>query len=107
MKMITAFCCVVFVSALLCIGLQSQTRWTKYLSNPVLAPGALNGISLFGTTGGFDARCALSPSVLFDSGSYRMWYVGYENEFYGFYTIGYALSDDGVSWSTYTKNPIL
>jgi len=107
MKAISVFCCVVLLSVLFSIGSQSQTRWTKHPSNPVLSPGALNGVSLYGITGGFDAQYALSPSVLFDSGLYRMWYVGYENEFYGLYTIGYALSEDGVSWSTYTRNPVL
>jgi predicted GH43/DUF377 family glycosyl hydrolase len=85
----------------------AQTVWTKSAKNPVLTPGWFNGITSYGIDGAFDTRYAMSPSVLFKNGLYKMWYVGYESSWTGLYTIGYAISEDGVAWNTYTKNPVL
>ncbi len=41
--------------------------WTKYVSNPVLD---------LGTTGTWDVDGVLSPSILFDGITYKMWYTG-------------------------------
>lgn len=86
---------------------EAQTVWTKSPSNPVLSPGAFNGITVYGIDGAFDSRYALSPSVIFKNGLYKMWYVGFENIWTGRYTIGYAVSEDGVAWNAYIKNPVL
>ena len=85
----------------------AQLVWNKNPRNPVLAPAIFNGVSPYGIDGAFDTRYALSPSVIFTNGLYRMWYVGYEEYWTGQFTIGYAISEDGAVWHTYTKNPVL
>jgi len=46
----------------------------------------------------------VAPSVLFDGSMYHMWY-----EYIGTFNIGirYAVSMDGVDWTTYLANPVL
>ncbi|MBP7687344.1 MAG: hypothetical protein KA765_05535 [Thermoflexales bacterium] len=66
--------------------------WTKYGSNPVLAPTlAWEGSRVFG------------PTVISDTGLYKMWYAASD----GTTTrIGYATSPDGITW-TKQGNPVL
>jgi hypothetical protein len=85
----------------------AQINWTKSAKNPVVSPGALNGVGGYGIDGAFDSRFALSPSVIIKNGLYRMWYVGFENYWTGRYTIGYAVSENGEQWYSYQKNPVL
>jgi len=68
-------------------------------------PGKQSGGSVLdiGNTGSFDAACAYQPSVVKEaSGLYRMWYRGclkpgpYGGPSLG--VIGYAESNDGVTW---------
>ncbi|MBC8236139.1 hypothetical protein H8E77_41865, partial [bacterium] len=69
--------------------------WTNYEGNPVLdvgVPGAWDDYHVFG------------PSVLFDDGTYKMWYTGYDGSNY---RIGYATSTDGIVWTKYANNPVL
>jgi predicted GH43/DUF377 family glycosyl hydrolase len=54
--------------------------WTKYGGNPVVT-GSL----------------ALDPSVIVDGGTYKMWYTHVDGS--GNWTIYYADSPDGVTWS--------
>lgn len=80
------------------LPLQAQTLWHKLAKNPVISPAGAYGI--YGT---FDEANALSPSVLYDNGVYKMWYVGYRAR----WSIGYAISEDGIIWGSYTRNPVL
>jgi branched-chain amino acid transport system substrate-binding protein len=70
--------------------------WVKYISNPVLFPGA---------AGAWDDYGVSFPSVLTDGATYRMWYFGKSDP--SIDHIGYATSSDGVSWLKYSGNPIL
>jgi hypothetical protein len=71
----------------------SSERWVKYSGNPVLGP----------TPGGWDSEYTISPRVLYDGSSFRMWYVGGSEGIVG---IGYATSSNGVAWTKY-PNPVL
>jgi predicted GH43/DUF377 family glycosyl hydrolase len=51
---------------------------------------------MVGTAGKFDATYVLYPSVLYEAGTYKMWYAGYEGTGY---RIGYATSTDGITWT--------
>jgi len=64
-------------------------NWNKAQITPVLTGG----------TGAWDAYGVGSPSVLFDfvANKYKMWYTGLSNNPNP--TIGYAISDDGISWT--------
>ncbi len=67
----------------------SFSSWTKQNSgNAVLGLGANNK---------FDDNQVLYHSVIYDSGTYKMWYSGYDGTAY--YTIGYATSPDGITWT--------
>ncbi len=73
-------------------------RWQfkKYAGNPILTTGA---------AGSFDAKYILSPNVLYVKGMYHMWYEaasGTNN-----YSVGYATSPDGITWTKYAGNPVL
>lgn len=68
--------------------------WTKYGSNPVLAPDA-----------GWESNGVFNPAVIADSGLYKMWYAGVDSG--GVVGIGYATSPDGVAWTKYGSNPVL
>ncbi len=69
--------------------------WAKHPNNPVLNLGA---------DGEWDNQNVGDPTVLFDNGVYKMWYVGSngtDNQ------IGYATSDDGITWAKHPSNPVL
>jgi len=70
--------------------------WVKYPDNPVLGPGEPWTWNWYGIH---------APTVLFDGTEYKMWYGG--GEYGSNYRIGYATSDDGVSWVKYAGNPVL
>ena len=75
----------------------AQFNWTKYPGNPVFP----------GQPGTWYAYVSLS-SVLYnaDSSRYEMWFTaGAQIEFP--YTIGYAWSDNGISWTVYDSHPVL
>lgn len=63
----------------------SSGQWIKYLGNPVLLP----------TAGSWDGDYVSTPRVVYEGGTYRMWYQG---GFSGVSRIGYATSSDGVNW---------
>ncbi|MBW1702029.1 MAG: hypothetical protein JRJ11_13020 [Deltaproteobacteria bacterium] len=77
------------------------TTWSRPdPNNPVLPKGGAND---------WDGEMVLSPTVIKDGSTYKMWYVGW-NDSQGAEGIGYAWSDDGVSWTKYnnpdtTSNP--
>ena len=74
----------------------AQTEWTKYENNPVLD---------FGQFGSWDWVAAAYGSVLFDDGTYHMWYSGFDGLTY---RIGQATSPDGIDWlKDSLNNPVL
>ncbi|MBW1716686.1 MAG: hypothetical protein JRJ77_12825 [Deltaproteobacteria bacterium] len=85
------------------IGYATSTdgiTWTKDVGNPVLLKGAADD---------WDADYAGWPTVIIDAGTYKMWYVGW-NETGHDESIGYATSTDGITWTKYddpstTSNP--
>lgn len=71
-----------------------ETQWIKYSSNPILAP-----------SGSWDPAGVVTPRVLFDGTTFRMWYNGVNQQ--GKYVgIGYATSTDGKNWIANTQ-PVL
>ncbi len=81
------------------IGLASSTdgiSWTRYGTDPVLP----NGDPL-----DWDSTHNYPATVILADGKYRMWFsggAGASNR-----GIGYAESDDGISWTKSTNNPIV
>ena len=84
---------ILFISWIMICPLPAQTSWEKFTGNPVISRGIL---------GEFDWEQAKQPSVIFDSGIYKMWYVGRSSSHE---QIGYAESQDGVHWIK--KGPVL
>jgi alpha-tubulin suppressor-like RCC1 family protein/predicted GH43/DUF377 family glycosyl hydrolase len=78
-------------------------NWTKYASNPVIIPG---------TNSTWDDTYVGCPTVIKESGTYKMWYWGCDGSSWsgGLATskwkIGYATSTDGISWTKYST-PVL
>lgn len=70
--------------------------WTKYSSNPVLAPGG---------NGGWDDAHASCQFVMKEGLTFEMWYAGQDSS--GRNRIGFASSTDGISWTKYSSNPVL
>ncbi len=68
--------------------------WTRYASNPVLSVGS---------AGSADETSAFQPNVMYeptDTGhEWKMWYTGISAG--GVYTVCYAESSDGLSWTKY------
>ena len=73
------------------------TDWTKDENNPVFDVGA---------PGSWEDKHVLYPAVIKDGGTYKMWYTGW-NITTETVQIGYATSNDGISWTRYSGNPIL
>jgi hypothetical protein len=77
-------------------GASGQIPWTKYAGNPVLERGA---------PGEWDAGLVDHSEVIFDGVMYHMWYAGglvvHQSD------IGYATSEDGVTWNKSEHNPVL
>ncbi len=71
--------------------------WTRQGSEPVLRYGP----------GSWESHGVSAPSVWHDIGAnlWKMWYAG--RDFRGNYSIGYATSPDGVTWTKYLGNPVL
>ena len=44
--------------------------------------------------------------ILFEDGIYKMWYTGYSGGDNDPKSLGYATSEDGISWTRYAQNPI-
>jgi uncharacterized repeat protein (TIGR01451 family) len=79
------------------VEINSQVcKLTKYSANPILTSGA---------SGSWDSAQVWDPTVLKDGNTYKMWYVGIDNN--GTYGIGYATSSDGITWSKYLGNPVV
>jgi predicted GH43/DUF377 family glycosyl hydrolase len=70
-------------------------NWTKYSGNPVLEGAARNDL---------EANGVGTPFVMRDGNTLKMWYL-----MYGIIRgrIGYATSQDGITWTKYENNPVL
>ncbi|MBI2029095.1 hypothetical protein HYT02_01630 [Candidatus Gottesmanbacteria bacterium] len=69
--------------------------WEKYENNPVLYSSS---------SGEWDSEGILLPFAIYDEGKFKLWYSGFD----GFTTrIGYAWSDDGITWAYDENNPVL
>ncbi|MDE1853575.1 MAG: hypothetical protein KGI38_07500 [Thaumarchaeota archaeon] len=78
---------------------RDNVHWTEYPGNPIVKGGP----------GAYDAYWARFPSVIYENGTYKMWYTGHTlitskglNV-----TIDYATSADGIHWAKYASNPVL
>lgn len=74
-------------------------KWVPYASNPIIKGGSEP----------YDAYYARFPSVIYENGTYEMWYTGHNalNASALSVTINYATSKDGVHWTKYSGNPVL
>jgi uncharacterized repeat protein (TIGR01451 family) len=72
------------------------TTWTKYAGNPVVTPGS---------GADWDAQVVRESTVVFNDGTYHMWYAGTSS--FPNFSIGYATSPDGLTWTKYAGNPVL
>lgn len=72
-------------------------NWEKHLDNPVLK---------IGESGKWDDKYIREPVVLTDGSTWKMWYEGV-NELTGSHQIGFATSQDGISWWKFDGNPVL
>jgi len=54
---------------------------------------------------GFDDLDVLAPTVLVEDGIFKMWYTAVQQG--GDSSIAYATSEDGLTWTKYTGNPVL
>lgn len=70
-------------------------KWSKQ-SNPVLTPGQ----------GAWDSYEVGLGSVLWDGTRFLMWYTGRGSRF-DVGAFGFATSDDGITWTKYSSNPVL
>lgn len=89
------------------IGLATSTNgfeWTKHGSNPLLSVGS---------GGSWDDSQVNAPYVIYDPDEtdstrrWKMWYSGSASGAPGKYSIGYAYSSDGISWTKYASNPVV
>jgi len=69
--------------------------WTRHPDNPVLIAGT-----------GWESSQVDWPYVVRDAVGFRMWYAGSADNGATF-AIGYAWSDDGVTWTKHQGNPVL
>jgi predicted GH43/DUF377 family glycosyl hydrolase len=68
-------------------GIPASTDWIDYENNPVFtnagSPYGINGVG--------------NPHIIIENGVYKMWYKNLENNGVG--SIGYAESNNGISWT--------
>ena len=70
--------------------------WTKYPLNPVMT-----------RTRAWEARVICEPSVLYEGGTFNMWYMGCATSGGNDAALGYAASTDGLNWTKAANNPVL
>jgi hypothetical protein len=71
--------------------------WEVYSGNPVLTVGV---------PGSWDEQESDGPTVIKDGSTYKMWYHGCDAGNLKC-SVGYATSNDGITWSKYVANPVL
>lgn len=74
----------------------AQSSFNNFDNNPVISP----------LENSWESIMVAYPHVIFDdtTDTYKMWYAGSNGSEW---SIGYATSADGISWSKYVDNPIL
>jgi hypothetical protein len=80
------------------IGLATSTdgiSWSRHALNPVLRTGST-----------WDAGSVEQPWVIYDEGSYKMWFIGRTSRGDPPRSLGYALSPDGIHWREFAGNPV-
>jgi predicted GH43/DUF377 family glycosyl hydrolase len=77
------------------LNLYCQTEWTKY-PDPVMLPGSAEE---------WDKEFVGLGCVIYHNGSYHMWYTG--GSWVESSQIGYATSEDGITWTKNINNPVL
>lgn len=89
------------------IGLATSSdgvHWTEYENNPVYVPNDPGDWD--------DAAAGVNLSVVFDGERYHMWYDATAGQpaaqgAQPAWRIGYASSDDGITWTACSNNPVL
>jgi hypothetical protein len=80
-----------FMTCFMTVTAQPQFPFTANPANPVLEHGA---------PGAWDAGGMISPNIVFDNGTYYLFYTGFETSGQG--AIGYAISSDGYNFTKVT-----
>ncbi|HEV3004577.1 MAG TPA: hypothetical protein VGX78_08950 [Pirellulales bacterium] len=78
------------------IGLATSedgTTWERASDKPVLSPEQA-----------WEREAVMCPHVMYEDRLYRMWYSGGEQ--YEPNAIGYATSEDGLTWTKHEENPV-
>ena len=91
-------------TAALGLSLTLALLWVLGSRQPltVAAPGAP------ASGAGWDGLGVYAPAVILDGGVVRMWYDGRALSFYGWgFSMGYAESPDGKTWTKHPSNPVL
>ncbi len=57
-----------------------------------------------GSAGTYDSDGVMFPSVLYEDGTWKMWYIGTNTSSYH---VCYAESEDGTNWTKHPSNPVL
>jgi predicted GH43/DUF377 family glycosyl hydrolase len=70
-------------------------NWVKHPENPVIDVGP---------SGSWDDYYAFIPQIVHDGSYYHLWYTGHDGSRF---KLGYAVSQDGVTWVKGPINPIL
>jgi hypothetical protein len=88
-------CALIIVIPFLSRPAVSQTNFRKYSAHPVLTTGP---------AGSWDGDKIFSGTVIYQNQKYHMWYCGMKG---AVVSVGYAFSDDGLTWTKYSGNPVL
>lgn len=73
-------------------------RWKPAAENPVFRGAGGNA---------WDRNIRERGYILFEEGTYRLWYTGYNDDLAPTRLLGQALSPDGVHWLRFPTNPIV
>lgn len=97
----------IFVLCLICspVPIWSQTQPT--LSFSKFDIGMPQPVLKRGVPGAWDENIREKVSVVYESGMYRMWYVGHSSVGQIASKVGYATSENGVDWIKHPGNPII
>lgn len=72
--------------------------WTKYSGNPIFG---------YGTSGQWDDAQIAHFQVIHEGNTWKAWYAGRRAGDPRRWQIGYATSNDGITWTRYASNPVL
>lgn|GEM_PF-773527 len=70
------------------------SNYIRYSTKPILVNGPES----------WDMNQVRYPNVIYDEGIFKMWYSGHNGSYW---SVGYALSLDGINWYKYPNNPVL